>query len=313
MNEWVSLHHHTTYSFQDGYGTPEQHLQRAHDLGYDTMAFSEHGNVSSHFRAEKAAGKTDVRPLFGIEAYTGPVTEETKKQSKYHLILLAMDSAGYRNLNSVVTQSWLDFYYYPTVGGSSLARYNEGLICLSGCTGSLLACTLVGGKDIPEPEGKYGDVIEAMEVAARFQNLFGDRYYLEVQGFPELEKTCLINPVYERMGRDMGIPLVATMDCHYPMPDDNIMQQIIHAADRGGKTIDQQGQTWEYDVRLTLPPDDNTLYQRLKQTGLSREGARSAIENSRIIANRCQVTLPKVEPFKYPVSREDWDVWPERR
>jgi len=271
-------------------------------LGYDALAFSEHGNVSSHFRAEKAALKIGVKPIFGLEAYTGPVEEETRKRTKYHMGLLAMDAGGYRNLNELVSQSWRDFYQYPTVSSENLEDHATGLICLSGCTGSILACTLVGGKDIPDPEQPR--VKQAIGIASWLKRIFGNRFYLEVQGFPELEKTCQINPIYELIGKEMGIPLVATMDVHYPHPDDNEMQVIIHAADRGGKTVDQQSQTWEYDVRLTLPPDDNTLYQRLKQTGLSPAAAREAIENARVIADRCNVTLPKAERLRYPCDTD---------
>lgn len=308
MTKWVSLHHHSTYSFQDGYGQPGEHVARAIDLGYEAMALTEHGNVSSHFRFEQDAIKKGIKPIFGCEAYTGPVDLDNRKRTKYHLILLAMDSAGYTNLNKVVTQSWIDFYQYPTVGGTSLAARADGLICLSGCTGSMLACNLVGGKDIPEPPGGM-DMESAMSIAERFRSLFGDRYFLEVQGFPELEKTCRINPAYEIMGKELGIPLVATMDVHYPMPDDNEMQVIIHAADRGGKTVDQQSQGWEYDVRLTLPPDTNAMYKKMRATGLSRAAAIESIESTELISGRCNVTLPKAERLRYRPEQGDMDPW----
>ena len=94
MPKAVSLHHHTTYSFLDGHGTPEQHLQRAAELGYPALAFTEHGNTSSHFRAEKAANKIgSVKPVFGIEGYTAP-DDEMDRQTKYHLTMLAMDQRG---------------------------------------------------------------------------------------------------------------------------------------------------------------------------------------------------------------------------
>jgi DNA polymerase-3 subunit alpha len=272
------------------------------------MAFTEHGNVSSHFRAEQDAAKYGIKPIFGLEAYTGPVDLDNRKRTKYHLILLAMDSAGYTNLNKVVTQSWKDFYQYPTVGGSALAMHNAGLICLSGCTGSMLACNLVGGKDIAEPAGGM-NMEAALGIAERFKALFGDRYYLEVQGFPELEKTCKINPAYEIIGKELDIPLVATMDVHYPMPDDNEMQVIIHAADRGGKTIDQQSQGWEYDVRLTLPDDTNAMWRKVRATGLSRAAAIESIESAAHIASLCNVTLPKADRLQYRPTEEDMAPW----
>jgi DNA polymerase-3 subunit alpha len=306
-NEWVSLHHHSTYSFGDGFGTPGQHAERAAELGYKSMALTEHGNVSSHFRYEQAAAKAGIRPVFGLEAYCGPVNEETRSRTKYHLILLAKDTGGYRNLNQLVTQSWKDFYQYPTVSGANLAEHHNGLVCLSGCTGSMLACKLVGGKEYPDRLDRP-DMSAASMFAGKFLDLFGDDYYLEVQGFPELEKTCVINPCYEVLSKELGIPLVATMDIHYPQPDDNIMQQILHATDRGGKTIDQQSQNWEYDVRLTLPESDGTLFRKLVDTGLSRRAASQAIANATNIASRCDVTLPKAERLKFPGTDDSLEL-----
>ena len=132
MPKAVSLHHHTTYSFLDGHGTPEQHLQRAAELGYSALAFTEHGNTSSHFRAEKAANKIgSVKPIFGIEAYTASSYGDPQ-QTKYHLTMLAMNQRGYRNLNLAVTRSYKQHHYHPTMTGMDVAEFNEGATVLSG-------------------------------------------------------------------------------------------------------------------------------------------------------------------------------------
>lgn len=306
--ETVSLHHHTTYSYGDGYGTPEYHAARAVELGYRALAFTEHGNVSSHFRAEKACMKLGIKPIFGIEAYTGPVAPETRRQMKWHLGILAMNAEGYANLNGLVTQSYRDYYYDPTVSGYNLAVHSPSLIVLSGCTGSKLACDLVGGKGAPD-RLEDPDMDSAMATAVRFQELLGDRYYLEVQAFPELEKTCVINPLYERIGRELAIPLVATLDVHYPRPEDSDMQVILHAAHRGKNSFEEQARSWNYDVKMTFPESDKILYDRLRDTGLSRRGATEAIASTGAIADRCNVTLPKAERLRYPVQESDWKPW----
>jgi DNA polymerase-3 subunit alpha len=163
----VSLHHHSTFSFGDGYGTPAQHAARAAELGYTAMALTEHGNVSSHFQFEKAALKAGIRPIFGLEAYCGSVLEENDERRlvqrggevellparsafKNHLTLLATTARGYRNLNKIVTGSYRDYYYHPTVSGGNLAANAADIVALSGCSGSLLACSLLGGKGSPE-------------------------------------------------------------------------------------------------------------------------------------------------------------------
>lgn len=305
--EFVSLHHHTTYSFGDGFGTPEQHAQRAADLGYSAISFTEHGNVSSHFRAEKASSQIGIKPIFGLEGYCGPVGE-TKTQLKNHLTILAKDADGYRNLNRIVTQSYRDFFYHPTISGSSLAGNSSGLVILSGCTGSLLACTFTGGKGIPEPEGGY-DFDGACAVIEGFKRAFGDDYWLEVQPFPELEKTVALNTGYVTLSKEMDVPLVVTNDVHYPKPEDSEMQAVLHAVHRGKATVDDQLREWNYNVLLTLPESDRGLSEKLVGTGLTPRIARQAIENSAFIAGQCNVTLPKAERLEYPISEQDLVPW----
>jgi len=306
---YVSLHHHSTFSHGDGHKLPAVHVARAMELGYTALALTEHGGTSSHYQLEKAALKAGIKPLFGLEAYTGPV-DENRSQWKYHLTILAENENGYRNLNRLVTQSWRDHHYHPTVSGANLQRHSENLVILSGCTGSLLACSLVGGKGIPAPTSRDGyGWDDARRVISRFARLFVSRYYLEVQPFYELEKTCLINPAYERLSRETGVPLVATCDVHYPRPDDSDMQAILHAVHRGNQSIDDAQRAWNYSVPMTFPESDRALGERLMKTGLSRNAAWEAILNSAWIAEHCTVTLPKAEPLVYPISDKDWEPW----
>jgi DNA polymerase III subunit alpha len=294
--KYVSLHHHSTYSFMDGFGTPLQHMERAAELGMEALALTEHGNVSSHVQLEKAAVKTGVRPIFGLEAYTHP---DDKSRRKFHLTILAMNDMGYRNLMQLVSRSWAENYYqWPTVSGAMLAEHHEGLIVLSGCSDSLLACSLLGGKTI-EPSDASLD--RAQRQAMAFKRLLGDRFYLEAQMFPELGRTGQINTAYEDMSSRLGIPLVATADCHYPYPDDNEMQVILHAAGRGAGSVAAQEASWEYDIRLTPPVSDQLVMERLLGTGLSRKAAQGAARATAEIASRCHVVLPKAERLRFPV------------
>jgi len=304
--KYINLHHHSTYSFGDGFGTPEQHVARAKELGYSAIALTEHGNVSSHFRLEKAANKAGIKPIYGLEAYCGPVGDD-RQQFKFHLTILAENVDGYRALNRIVTQSWRDFHYHPTVSGSSLAANASGIVVLSGCSGSLLACTLLGGKGIPEPWKP--DVKSARKVIEPFQRLLGDRYFLEVQPFWELEKTEFINTAYEDLGRRAGVPLVVTCDVHYPRQDDSEMQAVLHAVHRGKASVDDAMREWNYQVPMTLPESIEDLTTRLEKTGLSSRAAREAIANAWDIGSMCNVTLPKADRLRYPISKSDMEPW----
>jgi DNA polymerase III subunit alpha len=321
--KYVNLHHHSTFSFGDGFGTPAQHVARAAELGYEAIALTEHGNVSSHFQLEKAAIKAGIKPIFGIEAYCGSVREEDgwggteespvflpgRQQFKNHLTILASSPAGYRSLNRIVTQSYLDYYYHPTISGASLANNSDGLFVLSGCSGSLLACTLLGGKGIAEPEGGP-DYSSAMAVIERFQHTFGDAYFIEVQPFFELPRTIAMNTAYERLSRATSVPMVVTCDVHYPRPEDGEMQAVLHAVHRGNASVDDQMREWNYEVPLTLPngsPDE--FLARVMKTGLSKGAAMDAIYMGWEIANMCDVTLPKAARLEYPITKEDLNPW----
>ena len=245
----VSLHHHTTHSYLDGFGTPLQHCERAAELGYTALAVTEHGNVSSAFQFEKAANKIGIKPIFGIEAYTAPSAEDPR-QTKFHLTILARNQDGYRNLNMLVTRSWKQYYYHPTMTGADVAEFGNGLTILSGCSGSYMACNLVGGKGFAVPEtsdDKWAAYEEVGRIAERFANIFDGQFYLEVQAFPELENTRKINAAYAQLSHETGIPLAATMDVHYPRPEDNEMQVVLHGCGpqgRGQATADELLRRW---------------------------------------------------------------------
>jgi len=308
LMEFINLHHHTTFSFKDGYGTPARHVQRAAELGYAAVTATEHGNVSSFFQLEKAAVKAGIKPIFGLEAYTGYIDEQSRSQYKYHLTILARNLDGYRSLNRIVTQSYVDFYFYPTVSGQSLADNSDGITVLSGCSGSLLACSLLGGKGTPERLDRP-DFEAAEAVIYRFKELFGEHYFLEVQPFYELPRSCTMNQAYVKLSRMTGVPLVVTHDVHYPEMKDATMQAILHAAGRGTGSVEDAMRSWNYDVPLTLPSSDRKLAARLEKTGLTARQARAAIETSNFIGNACSVTLPKAERLRYPIAEKDLRPW----
>lgn len=297
--KYVELHHHTTYSYMDGYGTPGQHAEVCAEYGMTAMAVTDHGNTSAHVQVEKACLKYGLKPIFGLEAYTAITDENVRKM---HLTLLASDLNGYHNLNRIVFASYEDFHQWPTVYGSTLAAYHEGLIVLSGCSDSLLACSLLGGKQIPEEEASWG---RAYELAGNMKELLGDRFYLECQLFPELERSKTINAAYEKLSKELKIPLVATGDVHTLRPGQHEMRALLHAAGRGGNTIAKQMSGWEYEVPDYVPPSDRYVWERALRAGLSEKAAKVACAATSEIADRCNVVLPKAERFTYPATEEE--------
>lgn len=296
--QWGSLHTHTTYSYGDGFGLVEEHVKRAADLEQGFLAVTEHGNVSSHVKLEIAALKAGIKPLFGLEAYTAA----PNSMRKWHMTMLAETQEGYSNLTQLTTRSWEEgFYRWPTVHWDMMVDHAPGLIVTSGCADSHLACTLLGGKGI-----EYGDERAARELLLRYKRLFGDGYYLEMQRFPQLARTKELNEKYAEWSKRYKIPMVGTADIHYPYPDQNEMQQALHAANRGHAVGESD---WEYDILLTYPTTDKEIRDDLRATGLTKSQAEQAIAATGEIAGRCNVTIPKMERLRYPITEEDFKPW----
>ena len=212
-----------------------------------------------------------------------------------------MDLEGYRNLMRMTTTAWArDFYRWPTVLYSNMKDHNAGLIFTSGCADGHLATVLLGGKWI-----EHGDYDAAVKVLKTYKRMLGDRYYLEVQRFPQLERTRLLNQQYAIWSKEFGVPLVATSDVHYPKPEQNEMQKILHAAGRNTGTVAAAEASWEYDILLTYPQSDREIRDDLIATGLTKREAEQAILNTEEIAARCNVELPKMDRIRYPGTRRD--------
>jgi DNA polymerase-3 subunit alpha len=312
---FVSLHHHSTYSYLDGYQLPDAHVRRAIELNMGAMALTEHGNIDSHVKFETAARKMEWggKPLFGCEFYmpTGPNwfqdgdgernpnARSPQTQRKHHLTVIARTPEGYRNLCRLITLANQNFYHDPLLAWPDLLANKEGLVVLSGCSGSLLFCSGVGGKDIQPEEASYQ---RALRVARAFRREFGDSYFIEVQAFPELESTrrwCAMAP---RVARAVGAKLVGTLDCHYVYLEESEVQQMLHGLRPGQKqTLEERARDWGYNVPLCPPPNDNTVYRKLRACGLSKTEAIEAIVSTEEIAKSCTVQLPKLPMVRYPL------------
>lgn len=305
MIPFASLHHHTTLSYQDGFRPPEEHVAAVRELGYVGMAVTEHGNVSSHVRLEKAAHGTGLRTGFGVELYCA--TQDPRGQLKNHLTVIAQTSEGYRNLLRLVSASWENFHYKPTVTGAMLADHADGLQVLSGCLGGLLATELWGGKGTPEK--RRADLAAGERVVGWFRDTFPERYYLEVMPHPTLPRQHAHNQALVTLSARMRVPVVATLDCHYPSPSDQDMYPVLHAIGRGGRhnTVESQSQSWEYDIVLAPRPTEE-IHRALMETGLSRRTAGLTMEMSAAIAESWAVEIPKFTDLRYPGGRASTEV-----
>lgn len=275
MSRFAHLHLHTQYSLLDGAIKIKELVGRAKELGHHSIAITDHGVMHGAVEFYQAAKAEGIRPIIGCEAYitSGSRHEKTPRAQggaqTHHLTLLAMNLQGYRNLCRLVTQGFTEgFYFKPRIDFELLSQCHEGLICLSGCMAGELASY-----------SKAHDIEGARRFVEKYSTLFGDRYYLEVQPhrFKEQQEH---NKMLRELARDVGLPLVATNDCHYLSPDDHFAQEVLMCISTG-KLITDEDRLRHDESRLHYATADEMLE--------ALPGFEEAIPMSGVIAERCEV------------------------
>lgn len=298
--QFVSLHSHTTMSSGDGFGLPKDHIYRIDDLGMSAIAFTDHRNTSAFVMGEQAAKERGVKLIYGCEFDVAMPNEP--KRIHFHQTVLAMNEQGYQNLNRLVGLAWKQSKYVPRLYPGQLLdpEHTQGLIVLSGCADSMLSSTILGGKAFGDKKADWEqeDVQAGRRLIEQYQQVYGDRYYLELQQFPQLERSTILNQTFMDLSRVTGAVPVVTADVHCPLPEQNKIQQCLHAAHRGG-TMSTVGAEWEYDVLLTYPTSDKQVFDNLIQQQLTSVEAEQAILTTGAIADRCNVELPKSPRVRY--------------
>ena len=218
MPQFTHLHNHSEYSLLDGMTTPEEMAQLASTNGQIASAITDHGTMGGFIRFQKACKAQDVKPIFGVEAYfvdDVSMDDQDKKAERFHLILLAKNDKGLENLFRINNVAWTEqFYYKPRIDFSNLEEFGEGLICLSGCMGSALSKAIL-----------EGDEERSELLLNKFRGIFKDDYYLEVQPHnpPELNAKLI------DYGDSYNIPIVGTLDCHFPTAKDWGVEEVLLA------------------------------------------------------------------------------------
>jgi DNA polymerase-3 subunit alpha len=273
---FVHLHVHTEYSLLDGAGRLQDLLDRARELNMEALAITDHGSMFGTVNFYKEALKRNIKPIIGCEVYVATRTMKDRDpkldSDQYHLVLLAKNNDGYRNLMKIVSRGYLDgFYYKPRVDLSVLRKYSDGLICLSGCIAGEVQQHLISGR-----------YERAREVAVEYRQIFGQgNYYLEIQD-QGLDEQKRINPLLVKLSRETGIPLVATNDVHYVLEEDWEFHDVLLCI-QTGKTVDQED-------RLKFPNHEYYLKSE-EQMRHALKDVPQAIDNTLDIALRCNVEL----------------------
>ena len=215
-------------------GKVPDYLDRAKELGMPALAITDHGTMYGAIEFYKEAKKRGIKPIIGCECYIAPRTlydKEARVDIKpYHLVILAKNNIGYKNLMKLVTIAHIDGYYYkPRIDKKTLRKYSEGLIGLSACLNGEPSRNIVSG-----------DYEKAKKSALEYQEIFGkDNYYLELQDQPNLADQKVANDGLKRISNETGIGLVVTNDIHYVYEDDAEAQDILLCVQMGKTVADE--------------------------------------------------------------------------
>jgi DNA polymerase-3 subunit alpha len=252
---FVHLHCHSHFSLLDGASPIGKLVNKAKASGMTALALTDHGNLYGALEFYQKAKAAGINPIIGYEAYIAPGSRFNKDVSKneeasYHLTLLAQNQTGFKNLVKLSSAGFLEgFYRKPRIDKELLAAHSEGLICLSGCvSGEFSRAILRGGN--PEFEAD-----QAEKIAAWFQQIFGDRYFIEIQNNGlDIQQQALEGAV--DVARRMGLPLVATSDSHYVNREDAEAQDVLLCINTGRFRTDTNRMKMEGDQFFLRSPEE---------------------------------------------------------
>ncbi|MBD3381159.1 MAG: DNA polymerase III subunit alpha [candidate division Zixibacteria bacterium] len=298
--DFVHLHNHTQYSLLDGACHIDKFIARAQELNFGALAMTDHGNMFGAVEFYKKAHKAKIKPIIGCEIYVAP-RELTKKESipgepdgGYHLLLLAKNNTGYKNLIRLVSTGYLEgFYHRPRVDKELLAQYADGLIATSACLQGEISYKI-----------RNNDYKEAEKLAKRFADMFGkENFYLEIQdhGIEEEKKDKL---ELIKMAKKLGLNLVATNDCHYLHQADSAAHDALMCI-QTGKTL-QDADRFRYTTDQIYVKSSEEMKELFAD-------APEAIENTLKIAEQCNVEIEMgkliLPHFEMPPEFNDLDVY----
>lgn len=282
---FVHLHVHTEYSLLDGASRIEELVKQAAALNMPAVAITDHGSMYGVIDFYKKARKYNIKPIIGCEVYAAPRSRREKNtvegEAYYHLILLAENNEGYRNLVELVSRGNTEgFYYKPRIDRELLRQYNKGLIGLSACIAGEIPALIL-----------KGDYDGAKELASEYRDIFGpDNFFLELQDH-NLPEEHTANRELKRLAAELGLGLVATNDVHYVKKADADFHDVLLCI--------QMGKTVEDQARMKFPNDSFYLKDQQEMAALFPD-CPEAITNTVAIAERCQVEFD-FDTFHLPV------------
>jgi DNA polymerase-3 subunit alpha len=296
---FVHLHSHTNYSLLDGAGKIHEMIRETKRLGMESLAITDHGNMFGTLEFYTLAKKNGIKPIIGCEAYIAPRERTLHKAVEgephsYHLVLLAKNETGYKNLIKLTSYSYLQgFYYRPRIDRELLKQYSEGLIVLSACMKGEIAYKL-----------RRGRKESAIETAEFYMELFGDDFYLEIQDHG-IEEEHAVYPKISELAGEMGIPVVATNDVHYLKQKDAHAHDILLCLQTGKDRDDPNRMRYNTDQLYLKSPEE--MYSLFKTCP-------GSVERTLEIADKVdlQIDLDKRYLPEFPIPSSEGGITPDK-
>jgi DNA polymerase-3 subunit alpha len=293
MDKFCNLHLHSTYSYTDGYGLPEQYVKRAVEIGQPGIGVTDHGNISVHHKWYTKCKKAGMVPVLGCEFYIVEDIKDVRTRDYSHITILAKNNVGYANLTRMLTKAWTEqFYYKPRITYQDLFDHQEGLIVLSGCLSSPAMHLIQENR---------------MDEAEKLLRLFNEKiedFWIEIQpvSFPEgkLAYEKLIKLFKEKLEPE-GFKWVATSDCHYVLQEQHKIQEILLCIQ--SSDVMSNPDRWKFSQNDFYLKSRDEMKVSLESifTGIDFT---DALDNSIKIMESVDFTFPMAESIKFPIPQE---------